>query len=85
MDVEALPRSALDRADREATEPSDREHVTSVMHRGGFDVHVVHLDRDCGNVRITVDTADDLEVVRRLVRVLPAGFTLDDVLAALGR
>jgi spore coat polysaccharide biosynthesis protein SpsF len=85
MDVEALARAALTRADREATEPGDREHVTRFLHRGTFDVHVVAHPRDLGDVRITVDTADDLEVVRGLLETLPPGFTLDDVLRALGR
>jgi spore coat polysaccharide biosynthesis protein SpsF len=85
MDVEALTRAALDRADREATDAADREHVTRYLHQGGFDVHVVGLDRPLGDVRITVDTSEDLEVVRRLLETLPDGFSLDDVLQALGR
>jgi spore coat polysaccharide biosynthesis protein SpsF len=85
MDVEVLTRAALERADREATDPADREHVTRYLHHGGFDVQVVDLDRDLGDVRITVDTAEDLELVRGLLETLPAGFSLDDVLRALGR
>ena len=85
MDVEALTRAALDRADREATATPDREHVTRFLHQGGFDVRVVGLERDLGDVRITVDTAEDLAVVRGLLETLPNGFSLDDVLRALGR
>jgi spore coat polysaccharide biosynthesis protein SpsF len=85
MDVEAMTRAALDRADREATDQPDREHVTSFLHRGDFDVHVVNLDRDLGDVRLTVDTAEDLLVVRELLKALPERFSLDDVLEALGR
>jgi spore coat polysaccharide biosynthesis protein SpsF len=85
MDVEVLTIAALERAEREATAPEDREHVTRYLHRGDFSVHAVHLDRDLGDVRITVDTADDLELVAWLLRSLPPGFTLDHVLRALGQ
>lgn len=85
MDVEAMPAAVLRRADAEATAQADREHVTRYLHGGGFDVHVVHFDAPLGDVRITVDTPEDLAVVERLLDDLPAGFALADVLAALGR
>jgi spore coat polysaccharide biosynthesis protein SpsF len=85
MDVEAFTRTALDRAGREARSHDDREHVTPYLHRGGFRVHVVHLDRNVGDVRITVDTSKDLQRVAALIDTLPQGFTLDQVLRALGR
>jgi spore coat polysaccharide biosynthesis protein SpsF len=85
MDVEVLTREALNRADREATVPEDREHVTRHLHSGGFSVRAVHLDRDLGDVRVTVDTADDFELVAWLLKTLPPGFTLDQVIRSLGR
>ena len=59
--------------------------MTRYLHHGGFDVHVVGLNRALGDVRITVDTAEDLAVVRGLLETLPPGFSLDDALRALGR
>lgn len=86
MDVEAMTRATLDTAAAAAVDPLDREHVTRFLRTGGFRVHEVHLDRDLGDVRITVDTIEDLALVRRLAVTLgEADFTLEDVLRALER
>jgi spore coat polysaccharide biosynthesis protein SpsF (cytidylyltransferase family) len=86
MDVEVLSYAALTRAHEQATDPLDREHPTRFLHGGDFSVHVIHLPRDLGNVRITVDDERDLRRVRDIVAALPgARFTLDDVIALLQR
>jgi spore coat polysaccharide biosynthesis protein SpsF (cytidylyltransferase family) len=86
MDVEVLSRAVLVRAHELATDPADREHATRLLHGGGFRVQVVHLPRDLGTVRITVDDEHDLQRVRAIVAALPDRlFTLDDVIALLER
>jgi spore coat polysaccharide biosynthesis protein SpsF len=84
MDVEVLSRAALERAHERATDPLDREHPTRFLHAGGFRVQAIHLPRELGDVRITVDDERDLRRVRAIVAALPGGdFTLDDVIALL--
>ena len=85
VDAEAFTREALDRAAAEATDPLDREHVTRWLHTNAR-VEVVHHDPPIGEVRITVDTPEDLALVRDVLeRLLPERpqFTLDDVLGVL--
>jgi spore coat polysaccharide biosynthesis protein SpsF len=89
LDAEAFSRDALDALDAATTDPGLREHVTLGFHRDPrWRVRTVDLDRDLGDVRITVDTQDDLDLVRSLLEELLArnpAFDLADVLAALER
>jgi spore coat polysaccharide biosynthesis protein SpsF (cytidylyltransferase family)/RimJ/RimL family protein N-acetyltransferase len=85
LDVEAFTRKALTRAAAAADDPSDREHVTRWFHTSGeARVAVVDLDPPLGNMRITIDTAADLELVRGVLERLGGrtDFTLDELLAA---
>jgi spore coat polysaccharide biosynthesis protein SpsF len=85
VDAEAFPRAALHRAFTEATDQPDREHVTRWFHHHAR-VETVHHDPPLGEVRITVDTHEDLARVRHVLEtLLPQNpqFTLDDVLAVL--
>ncbi|MEO1062027.1 MAG: glycosyltransferase family protein [Actinomycetota bacterium] len=90
LDVEVVRRSVLEVAEREAVDADEREHVTLFVYR--------RPERfSCGPVvapswarhpelRITVDEAPDLEVVRRVVDGLgpdPLGFGADDVVRFL--
>lgn len=84
MDVEVLSRDTLERLATTVTSAMHREHPTSALYAGESDVRTVHLDRDLGDVRITVDDQDDLDRVRRVVaRFDHDRFTLDDVIGAL--
>jgi spore coat polysaccharide biosynthesis protein SpsF len=86
MDVEVFTSEALVRAGAMACDAGDREHVTRRFHRAPFQVGVVDLDPPAGDVRITVDYAEDLELVRAIFEDLhPRGstFSLGDVLAWL--
>lgn len=67
--VEAMAVPALVRAAALATEPYDREHVTPFIRRDGrsraIDA-VAPSDRRRPDLRLTVDTADDLDYLRRI-------------------
>jgi spore coat polysaccharide biosynthesis protein SpsF len=79
--VEAVSADALLRADRVATEPSDREHVTTLMRRDRacFNMLVLQAPADLRrpHLRLTVDTRADLEFVRDVFAEL--GNPTDDV------
>lgn len=68
LDVEVLARTALERADREDTDPQTREHVTAYVleHPEAFRLRGVALVPPCPALRWTVDTEDDLELMRRI-------------------
>lgn len=67
--VEAIAMQALTRAAALATDPYDREHVTPFIRRDGRSRAVDAVappDRRRPDLRFTVDTADDLDYVRRV-------------------
>jgi spore coat polysaccharide biosynthesis protein SpsF (cytidylyltransferase family) len=69
LDVEALFLDALLRADRFAATDAEREHVTVAIRNGPpgrFATLGVAADVDDSDLRWTVDSADDMEYVRRL-------------------
>jgi len=90
LDVEVIRFACLERAGREATLPSEREHVTLYLraHPERFRLgnYVSPVDRS--GMRWTVDEPEDLEFVRavyeKLYPVKPA-FTTDDILNLLER
>jgi len=86
LDVEVVSRSALEASAGEATSPYEREHVTAFVRARPerFPRAVLELEPDYGSVRITLDTADDLELIRRIVRAAGADAGFNDVLAFLG-
>ncbi len=70
FDFEVVAASALQRADREATASRDREHVTPWLYAGPHRLsHLVQVRRavDRSSYRVTLDTAEDLELIRRLL------------------
>jgi len=93
LDVEVFSRAALDRANREATDKFHREHVTTYLRTGAFqdvrtgDFAIGHLTASdyFGQLRWTVDTADDLDRVRALARALPDDHGWMDAIALLNR
>lgn len=81
--AEVFTFEALNLARREATEQYQREHVTPFFYEkagrvrtAGLDVsaHLYNLPPD--KIRLTVDTADDLEVAREIYRRLLPRFPL---------
>ena len=79
FDFEVVAAAALQRADREATARRDREHVTPWLYAGPHRLpHLVQVRRavDRSSYRVTLDTAEDLELIRRLLEEYDAA-TLD--------
>jgi spore coat polysaccharide biosynthesis protein SpsF len=68
LDTEVCSFEALERAWKEADQPHQREHVMPYLYEvpGRFRVVLVNNDTDYGMLRWTVDTADDLELVRAI-------------------
>ncbi len=66
LDVEVVSFSALEKAWQESTEKHEREHVLPYLYEveGRFKIHILNNDIDYGNYRWTVDTPEDLELVR---------------------
>jgi spore coat polysaccharide biosynthesis protein SpsF len=68
LDVEAFHRDTLDRMARMATSQAAREHVTAFIteHPELFQIAQVRSHLDASEMRWTVDTPEDLELVRAL-------------------
>lgn len=68
LDTEVASFAALERAWHEATAKHDREHVMPYLYEveGRFKVTRVEFEKDYGWVRWTVDTADDLKLIRQM-------------------
>jgi spore coat polysaccharide biosynthesis protein SpsF len=90
LDAEVIRFSALEAAQREATLPSEREHVTPFLYRRPerFRIASMRGERELGALRWTVDELADLRFVRRVFAALypsdPA-FSWLDVLALVER
>lgn len=70
FDFEVFSTSALLDADERSSDPIEREHVTTSLHRdrsGAVRFHSVRNGRDASVFRLTVDTPDDLVLIRELI------------------
>jgi len=81
---------ALEKIYREASLPSDREHITPYIwnHPELFSVEVIPCSEDLSRFRLTVDYEEDLELVRKVYAALyPSNpsFTWLDVIDFLTR
>lgn len=89
LDVEAVARGALETAGREAREPYERVHVTPYLYRHPerFRLLPVVGPFQHGDLRWTVDTADDLAMVREVYSAFgnDDGFGWLEVLELLAR
>ncbi len=87
MDVEVFSAAALERAWREARDPLHREHVTFEFWRGPGDYRILRVDHpeDLSDVRVTVDHADDLEAVERILAAHDGEVPALEALAAFVR
>lgn len=88
MAVEVMTAAALHEAHAEATAPAEREHVTPFLHwrPERYRHRSLTMCPDLSHHRWTVDTDEDLQLVRRLVEALlprRPEFDLADVLELL--
>ena len=68
LDAEAFWCDTLHRLDRMASAPAHREHVTAFIHDrpSWFVTSSVQAANDASELRLTVDTPEDLELIRRI-------------------
>jgi spore coat polysaccharide biosynthesis protein SpsF len=90
MAVEVASTAALLEADRDATDPEEREHVMPFIWRRPERYRLASLTRspDLSHHRWTVDTPEDFELVSRIIAGLYPRlphFRITDVLALLER
>ncbi len=73
LDTEVCSFAALERAWKEARQPHQREHVMPYLYEeeGRFRTLLVNHDPDYGHYRWTVDTAADLDLLRRIFAHFP--------------
>jgi len=73
LDVEVCSFQALERAWQEATQTFEREHVMPYLYSqpGRFRFVQLQHEPDYGNLRWTVDTAQDLALIRAIFERLP--------------
>lgn len=87
MDTEVVRFEALTRAWREADAKYAREHVMPYLYEqeGRFKTLLVQHDSDLGHLRLTVDTAQDLTLIREIYAAFGDrdDFTLPDILRLL--
>ena len=87
MDTEVVRFEALARAWRKADAKYAREHVMPYLYEeeGRFNTLLVQHAPDLGHLRLTVDTAQDLELVREIYAAFGNrdDFTLSDILRLL--
>jgi spore coat polysaccharide biosynthesis protein SpsF (cytidylyltransferase family) len=70
-DVEVFSVGLLRRAAKSATDPQDREHVTSWMRRET--TAVLMNEHDCPHIKLSVDTEEDYDFARRIADRLKDG------------
>lgn len=88
LDVEVFSAEALEKCHREAQEPTEREHVTPYIYRHP-ERFVIQQHQQAANhsdLRWTVDTPEDFELIRLILEALypvKPDFGVADVLAIL--
>ena len=93
LDVEVCTFAALERAHAEADQPYHHEHVMPFIYEGftsetslstrGFKIALLHHTPDYGSLRWTVDTPEDLEMIRQVFNAIEDknNFTWYDLLS----
>jgi spore coat polysaccharide biosynthesis protein SpsF len=84
LDTEIFSFSSLKNATKNATLPSEREHVTPYIkkHQTIFKSFNFQSTDDLSHIRLTVDEKEDLKLIRQIYSILNSkvDFTLNDVL-----
>lgn len=85
MKVEVFSFVALAKAARDAHDDECREHVTLYIYRnpGIFKCEEEEIgdDPDCSDIRLTIDTEEDLQAARILFSQLPESYNYKDLIA----
>lgn len=70
LDTEVTHFHSLEKAWKDAVKPSHREHVMPYLyqHPRKFEILIIDAEDDYGDLRWTVDTEDDLKLIREVVR-----------------
>jgi spore coat polysaccharide biosynthesis protein SpsF (cytidylyltransferase family) len=86
LDVEVVSRSAIDTADAEASAPPEREHVTPYIRArpDRFPAAALEMVPPLPDVRVTLDTEDDLRALRELIARVGEDAGLVEIVAAFG-
>jgi len=73
LDTEVCTIAGLELAWKEASFPHQREHVMPFFYEnpGRFNIIHVNHERDFGHLRWTVDTHEDLELIRQIYHCFP--------------
>ena len=71
-DVEIMTMKCLTTVYREATKKEDKEHVTNFIwkNKKKFKTKVFKTNKDYSNFKFSVDYKDDLEVVKKILKIL---------------
>ncbi len=86
MDVEIFRRTALEKANLEATLFSDREHVTPYIRKSPFFKKAnLSAPKNMSNYRFTVDNFEDLEMIRLVLEKAGTGLGYADYVAFLDK
>jgi spore coat polysaccharide biosynthesis protein SpsF len=89
LDTEVCSFQDLETAWKEAQQAHQREHVMPYFydHQERFKILLVHHEKDLGGLRLTVDTAEDLELLRQIYAHFPGrdDFSWLEVVALLER
>ena len=88
LDTEVFPFKVLAQCYNEAVDQPDREHVTPFIYRnpGRFRVGCYTSETDYSHCRWTVDTPEDFELIKRIIKTLyPSNrsFSFQDILTLL--
>lgn len=85
LDVEVVSRRALEQAAAETAEPYDREHVTPFVRDRPerFPQRDLRLEPPVRGVKLSLDTAEDLETIRAFIAQVGPDADLDTILAAV--
>ena len=88
LDIEVFHRKALLQADREASLPSEREHVTPFIWKRSKDFRIFNFeaDEDFSHLRWTIDYPRDLTMMNELVdltQMSPIDVRMRDLLAVV--
>ena len=88
MDTEVFSFKTLEKVHQTATKQYDREHVTAHFYTNPdqYNISGVSNDEDLSAHRWTVDTKEDLELIKKIIETLypqKPEFTLDDIIELL--